>query len=152
MKRPLTHATGDRGDSLIEILITIVIMGIAFTAILGGFGTSIKASGLHEDLADSQAAVRNAAEQLKASAYVPCAGVGVTPNYSATVPANFHIDIAAPMIWDNSASTFVAASAANCATAQLQRVSVSVCRASAVVAGACPASLGETLVLTKRAL
>lgn len=152
MKRPLTRATGDRGDSLIEILITIVIIGIAFTAILAGFGTSIKASGLHEDLADSQAAVRNAAEQLKASTYVPCAGVGVVSNYSPTVPANFHIDVSAPLIWNNSTSDFVTETAGNCATAQLQRISVSVCRASAVVASACPTSLAETLVVTKRAL
>lgn len=151
MKRVVNGAADDRGDSLIEILITVVIMGIAFTAILGGFGTSIKASGFHEDLADSQAAVRNAAEQLKASTYTPCAGVGIVSNYAPTVPANFHIDISTPQIWDNSSSAFVTATAVNCVTSQLQRITIAVCRASTVVAGVCPGNLGQSLVVTKRA-
>jgi prepilin-type N-terminal cleavage/methylation domain-containing protein len=150
MARRSPRCAGDRGDSLIEILMAITIMGIAFTAILTGFGTSIKASGLHQDMADSQAAVRNAAEQLKSNTYVPCAGVGATANYTASVPSGFHLDIAAPQIWDNTAATFVTATAVNCVTAQLQSISIGVCRTSQVVSGSCPANLAQTLVVTKR--
>lgn len=139
----------DAGDSLIEILMAVAIMGIAFAAILGGFAMSIKASGVHEDLADAQAGARSAAEQLKNATWLACAGVGATPNYSITV-TNAHVDVSTPQIWDNTAGTFVTATTSNCATAQLQRISVTACRTSAVVAGACPSALAQTLVVTKR--
>jgi len=144
------RAADDRGDTLIEILITVVIMGIAFAAILGGFATSVKASGVHEDLADAQAGVRNAAEQVKAKAYVPCAGVGATSNYSVSV-GGVHVDVGTPEVWVNSTSSFVTATSLNCPTAQLQRISVTACRASAAGSGACPSTLSQTLVVTKRA-
>jgi prepilin-type N-terminal cleavage/methylation domain-containing protein len=64
------------GFSLIEILITVVIVGITFAALLGAAIASITASATRRDLAQADALVRDAAEWLKspiANPYVPCA-------------------------------------------------------------------------------
>lgn len=141
----------DRGDSLIEILVAVVIMGIAFAAIIGGFGVSIKGSSVHEDLADAQRQVRNAAEQIKAATFTGCAGVGVVSNYTATADSGFHVDVSIPLIWDNSSGSYVTATVTNCLTAQLQKMTVTTCRAATVVAGTCPSTTSASLVVTKRA-
>jgi prepilin-type N-terminal cleavage/methylation domain-containing protein len=63
----------DRGFTLIESLVTMVIVGIAFVVFVGGMGTAIIASDVHRKEAVSDAAVRNLAEAVKASDYVDCA-------------------------------------------------------------------------------
>ena len=69
---------GQRGDSLLEVVIAIGIIGIAFTAILTGLGSGIRFSDLHRKQATAQTIIRDLAEYLANSnpsgsaAYVPC--------------------------------------------------------------------------------
>src|SRR5579862_6029681 len=54
--RPLNDAAskrvrGEAGDTLVEVLIAIAIIGLTVTALLGGFTTSISASTEHRNLA-----------------------------------------------------------------------------------------------------
>jgi prepilin-type N-terminal cleavage/methylation domain-containing protein len=49
------------GFSLVEILITVAIVGITFTAILGGLITTITASAYQRKAATADAIVRSAA-------------------------------------------------------------------------------------------
>ncbi|GIV00032.1 MAG: hypothetical protein KatS3mg014_1647 [Actinomycetota bacterium] len=76
----------DDGFSLVEILLTIAIVGIAFAAILGGMVTSIVVSDLHRKQAVADALVRSAAEAVKdhAVAYVDCAGANA---YEGALPS-----------------------------------------------------------------
>jgi prepilin-type N-terminal cleavage/methylation domain-containing protein len=77
----------DAGFSLAEIMVTIVIVGIAFAAILGGMATSIVVSDVHRKQASADALARSAAEALKDQgvAYVDCAG----PNaYDSALPTD----------------------------------------------------------------
>jgi prepilin-type N-terminal cleavage/methylation domain-containing protein len=76
----------EAGFSLAEILVTIVIVGVAFTAILDGMMTSITSSRLQRNEAAADALARDAAEAVKnvTVAYVPCAGLNAYA--SALVP------------------------------------------------------------------
>ena len=54
----------DRGDTLIEVLLALVILGIAGVALLTGFATSITASGTHRNLATLDSSVRSASNEV----------------------------------------------------------------------------------------
>lgn len=83
-----------------EILVTIVIMGVAFTAILGGMVTSITVSAAHRDQATADTIARNAAESVKDPklAYSPCA---TTDSYASAMPAGS--TITKVEYWDGAA-------------------------------------------------
>ena len=67
----------DRGESLIEILVAVLILGITATAIMGGLLTSVKLSDVHRKQATAGADVRSYAESVTravaAGGYQPCA-------------------------------------------------------------------------------
>jgi prepilin-type N-terminal cleavage/methylation domain-containing protein len=67
------RARSDGGFSLVELLMAIAIMGIAFVAILGALGTSVRSSEVHRTSADGNAALTSAAETVKAATFTPCA-------------------------------------------------------------------------------
>ncbi|MDP9301138.1 MAG: type II secretion system GspH family protein, partial [Actinomycetota bacterium] len=57
----------EEGFSLAEVLVTIVIVGVTFAALLGGLMTSISVSSLHRKQATADAVARSAAEWVKDS-------------------------------------------------------------------------------------
>ncbi len=57
----LTHDKHDRGDTLVEILVAIVIIGLTCTAILGAFATAIAGSAIHRTASNLDSVLRNAA-------------------------------------------------------------------------------------------
>jgi type II secretory pathway pseudopilin PulG len=82
----LANQPDDRGETLLELVISLMIMSIAVVAIIGGIGTSIKMSDIHRKQATAGAAVRSYAEAVKnyvaAGNYVSCATPTSTPkNY-----------------------------------------------------------------------
>jgi prepilin-type N-terminal cleavage/methylation domain-containing protein len=88
------RATFDDGFSLIEVLLSVVIMGLVFVAILGSMGTSIVASDVHRQQADVGAVAVSAAERIASHdlVYVACA-TPTTSSYLAEARA------AAPTGW-----------------------------------------------------
>ncbi len=74
---------GERGFTLVEMIVTVIIVGIAFTTFVGGLGTAIMTSDHHRQQGVVHARLRNFVETLKsATPYENCA----TPSrYSATV-------------------------------------------------------------------
>lgn len=118
----------DRGESLVELLITVVIMGITVVAVMGGLLTSIQLSDVHRKQATSGADARSYAELIDryvaAGNYVECAGpsayapatVGFTP------PTGYQASVAKVEYWDASNRTF----SGPCSSAGLERVTVQV--------------------------
>jgi prepilin-type N-terminal cleavage/methylation domain-containing protein len=92
---------GDAGVTLIELLVTVVILGVVFVAILGGMATGMVVSDLHRKQATAETIIRSYAEAVKAAAYTICAApaaytasavgysvpAGLSPTYSVAVAA-----------------------------------------------------------------
>jgi len=80
----------DRGETLIELLLAVTIMGIAVVAVVAGLGVSILVSDIHRKQATAGAYARDYAEAIETAVagggYVPCATVA---SYSA--PAGFSV-------------------------------------------------------------
>jgi type II secretory pathway pseudopilin PulG len=66
----------DAGETLIEVLITMIIVGVAISALVAGIATSVLATSRHRDHATANALLRSYAEAVKENArtgYIPCA-------------------------------------------------------------------------------
>jgi len=76
----------DRGESLIEALVTIAILGIAVVALLGAVLMGVKTSALHRKHAQAQAELRSWGERISADSWDDCAnrqsfaGPGLLPD------------------------------------------------------------------------
>lgn len=88
----------DRGETLVELLVAIAILGVAGVAVMAGLLLSVKASDIHRRETTGSAYVRNYAEAVQnyvatsgASNYKPCAGANwYSPaKVGFTVPTGF---------------------------------------------------------------
>ncbi|WP_405486485.1 prepilin-type N-terminal cleavage/methylation domain-containing protein [Streptomyces sp. NBC_00096] len=80
---------GEEGETLIEVLVAVVLMGVAFVAILGGMGTAIVSSVAQQKVTTADSVIRSAAEKVVSDPYVSCAiGYG-TP----TPPAGYTVTV-----------------------------------------------------------
>ena len=78
--------SNDTGETLIELIMAVAIMGITIVAIVGGIATSILMSDIHRKQTTAGASVRNYADTLQRS-YVSCVSPGTAPNYAASLAA-----------------------------------------------------------------
>lgn len=146
----------DAGDSLIEILMAVAIMGIAFAAILGGFATTVRGSDYHRKQADVGYYLRNGTEQINNQPFgTGCQGNGA-PNYTvSTGSSEISVTVGVPDVWDGTSAYIpggTAGAASACSSTVLQRITLRACLTSSLVAGVCPAggSGVETLTMAKR--
>lgn len=99
----------DRGETLIELLVALAILGIALVAIIGAFGASITMSDVHRKQASAGAGVRNYAElvtnYVAGTGYSPCAAAGAyaagTVGYTA--PTGYSAAPVSIKYWTGSA-------------------------------------------------
>jgi Tfp pilus assembly protein PilV len=75
----------ESGTTLIEVLLASMIFTIAGLAIVGGFMTSLLVADAGAKQAGAEAALRSAAEQVRAAAYDP----GCPPSYPISAPTGF---------------------------------------------------------------
>ena len=141
--RPLPD--DEAGFSLVEVLITVVIVGIAFAAILGGMVTSIVVSDLHRKQASSAALARSAVEALKdqAVAYVNCAAPNDYASALPPAPGGYGVSISSVKYWDGTSSDPVAFSGSCPPDMGMQLITV--------VAGSGDGRASETVEFVKRA-
>jgi hypothetical protein len=62
---PRTRCSGERGETLAEILVTIGIVGLAVVALVGALATGIAASAGHRQHASADTIARSVAEAIK---------------------------------------------------------------------------------------
>lgn len=99
---PSLRRSDERGETLIELLVAMLILGTTVVAIVGGLGTSIVVSDLHRKETTAGAELRTYAEAIEGglaaapTSYVACArpeayaappGFESVDGYTATVTA-----------------------------------------------------------------
>jgi type II secretory pathway pseudopilin PulG len=86
---PVSQPANDQGETLVELIIAVMIMGIAVVAIVSGLGTSILMSDVHRKQATAATYVRDYAEAIENAV----AGGGYTacnaPSYAGTAVPGF---------------------------------------------------------------
>lgn len=103
---------GENGDTLIEILMTLIVLSIAVVAIIIAFATGISASADHKNLAANDVLLRQAAEaafyqiqQQPTPLYTSCAQVS---DYSAvdygSLPTGYSVQMTSVQYWDTTVS------------------------------------------------
>jgi hypothetical protein len=105
-RRLAKRAAGDAGETLLELIVAITILGVCVVAIGSGIVLSVKVSSIHRGQATAQAFLHNYAEALQ-TAYVPCNSCASSPNYVASLPAptGFNAPTASVKYWNGTAFT-----------------------------------------------
>ncbi|MFJ3877663.1 type II secretion system protein [Streptomyces sp. NPDC090077] len=84
---------GEEGETLIEVLVAVVLIGVAFTAVLGGIGAAVAGSAAQRKVTGADAVARSAAEKVVGAPYAPCARGYETPappaGYTVTVEIEY---------------------------------------------------------------
>jgi prepilin-type N-terminal cleavage/methylation domain-containing protein len=108
---PSTVRAGDRGETLIELLVAMLIMGVGVVTLLGGMATGVRMSVIYHEQALAGTQVRAYAESIESSIYASPSGYtdcATTLTYGLSfIPApNYTASITSITYWDGT-STFV---------------------------------------------
>jgi prepilin-type N-terminal cleavage/methylation domain-containing protein len=138
------RAHADDGMTLIELMVTISIMGVAFATILAGLSGMFRSNTQTRQLAVAETYIRRYADDLQAATYVPCASAAAyQSSFSATVPTGYTAQVASVKYWNGDASS--PSFGTTCATDQgVQQVTLTV--ATTVTTG----GVSQSLVIVKR--
>jgi Tfp pilus assembly protein PilV len=94
----------ERGESLIELLVALLIMGTAVVAVVGGLGTAIIMSDVHRKQAGVAGHLKIFAANLESAIaasptqYVDCATLGSYPDYTPGAP--YDADVTRVLYWN----------------------------------------------------
>lgn len=132
------RTSGDRGDTLLEVLIALVIIGLTAAALLTAFATAITSSRVHRDIATNDQVLRSVTEtafsQIQQDAspkYISCGSAADYQLYfnpSAALPngsplsalyAKYQIAVTSVEYWDSSNNSFGTSCAPGSTTPQL---------------------------------
>jgi prepilin-type N-terminal cleavage/methylation domain-containing protein len=104
-----TPEPNDRGETLIELLVAVAILGIASVAILSGLMMGVRTSVMHRNDATGGAYVRSFAEAIQtdvdANGYKTCtnAASGYAGVAVPDLPAGYTKSVTAVQSWNGSA-------------------------------------------------
>jgi Tfp pilus assembly protein PilV len=108
MTEPLTD---DRGETLLEILVAVVLLGVAVVSVVGALLTTVQMSDLHRKQASAAVAARDYAETVErrvaAGGYVGCAAASAyQPSAVAFgTPAGYTASTTSVRYWSGSGWT-----------------------------------------------
>ena len=109
------RAHGESGDTLIEVLVALFIMGLTFTVIVGGIGTAIIGAALQQNTTTVDSLIRSAADQVASASntYIPCAEDSADAAADSkgtyqlpTPPTGFGVSITSVGYWNATTNTF----------------------------------------------
>jgi Tfp pilus assembly protein PilV len=94
----------DRGESLLELLVALVIMSVAVVAIAGSITAAVLYSDVHRKQATASAYLRDYAEAVEAAVAAGGYTASCSPNYAAayTAPAGYTPAITAVSFWNGT--------------------------------------------------
>jgi len=123
---------GDEGESLIEVVVAVAIMGIAVVAIVSGIATTILMADIHRKQATAGTLVRNYGEAIEAYVAAGSYDASSAPSYSpATVgysaPSGFVPSMQSVACWSDATQAFGACAAGS----KVERVAIRVASADA---------------------
>jgi len=104
-----TPVRTDRGETLVELVIAVAILGIAGVAILGGLMMSVRTSVMHRNDATSGAYVRSFAEAIQTdvdtNGYKTCANAasGYAGVAVPDLPAGYATSVTSVQSWNGAA-------------------------------------------------
>jgi type II secretory pathway pseudopilin PulG len=107
-----THpGSNDDGETLIELVLAMAIMGIAVVAIVAGIATSILMSDIHRKQATAGAYVRNYAESVESYIAAGFFDATASPNYGSstvgfTAPNGFSASVTSLRCWNDGINQF----------------------------------------------
>ena len=93
------RALGQAGVSLIEVLITVVLMGTAMVAFCSGMFMMVKASDMTQRQALAEAELRRLVESVRAASYQPCPVTTEYPGSLFTLGTSFQSKSVAVQYW-----------------------------------------------------
>lgn len=110
----------DRGSSLIEVLVAVVVLGTAGASAVGALYTSIAVSSSHRDQTTAAAVARAYTERIAGAPDLDCGTAGSTYGSFAgavSVPTGYTTSVGPIESWNGSVW-------GACVTGELQRVTV----------------------------
>lgn len=114
VKNCIMHAatrpvSSERGDTLLEVLMTVLVVGITSVALLVGFSTSISGSAAHRALATNDVAMRTVSQAVYAQVegpsgpnmYDPCTTQygSPTPSSEFNAPTGYLVSVEVTAYW-----------------------------------------------------
>ena len=91
-RRRSTPASSEAGESLVELMITVAIMGVSMVAILGAIWTTLRVADYNSKASNADVVLRAYAETMQQPDagdefdYVPCTTAGGQVTYPAYAP------------------------------------------------------------------
>lgn len=100
MGRP--RAGQDAGETLIEIVISLMMVGIMVSAVVLAVGEGAQLTGLHQQLVTTDVALKRGAEAVKNHSYISGKpGIALATDYqsvaAAAVPAGYTVTVSPPV-------------------------------------------------------
>lgn len=138
LQRYVERHRGDDGDTLVEILLALIVLGLSTVALMTAFSTTIAASAEHRSFATFDTVLRSASNEVisqiqgPSDLYKSCAALadyqtGGSNAVAFSLPAGYTAQITAISYWDG---TQFQSNGANCVTGAPQLLTVSVTNAS----------------------
>ena len=104
----MMQARRDIGETLVEVLLTVVIVGLTVTSLLSSLGTTSKAGAAQRVGVQSDVVMRNYAEATKAAVQLQCVATGGTYTVGFVQPTGYRVSGAGSACPSPSATTLTA--------------------------------------------